>query len=573
MTKRESRYSIRAALLAGTVLSAAAPALAAEVTPDRLVNANHEPQNWLMNHRTYDGQRYSPLARINRDNVKNLKLAYAVPLGGSVGNGWLEATPLAENGFLFITDAMGVLYKIDATAGDAGRIVWAMDPKQERPGTNRGAALWGNLVLSPANYPPRIVATDKDTGKVVWETNLTDGQPEVRLTAAPLPIKDRLIVGASGGDSGVRDWIAGLDLATGKLAWRKYTIPAPGEPGSETWKSTNNSWQTGGGAVWVTGTYDPDTNQTIWGTGNPVPMFDPSYRPGDNLYTNSAISWNPETGNMNWFFQYTPGDMWDYDEVGTHILVDGNVAGQSRKLITHSARNGFLYTMERANGQTVLAKPYLDNVNWTKGIDQKTGKPIDYDPSKDIQTYAGVASLNPSLPPKKVCPTQAGGNNYWPSSYSPQTRLLYIPAMTGCVNIAIDREKHNAQRGWNGGLSTTDERLESNLTAADPLTGEVKKSVHLRYPNYSGTLATGGGLVFLALLDGTVAAFDDTTLDELWKVNVGSGFSAPPMTFEVNGKQYIAIASGSSTAARAKLVNTPELKDMRNATVLYVFAL
>jgi alcohol dehydrogenase (cytochrome c) len=229
--------------------------------------------------------------------------------------------------------------------------------------------------------------------------------------------------------------------------------------------------------------------------------------------------------------------------------------------------------MERANGQTVLAKPYLDNVNWTKGIDQKTGKPIDYDPSKDIQTYAGVASLNPSVPPKKVCPTQAGGNNYWPSSYSPQTRLLYIPAMTGCVNIAIDREKHNAQRGWNGGLSTTDERLESNLTAADPLTGEVKKSVHLRYPNYSGTLATGGRLVFLALLDGTVAAFDDTTLDELWKVNVGSGFTAPPMTFEVNGKQYIAIASGSSTAARAKLVNTPELKDMRNATVLYVFAL
>jgi alcohol dehydrogenase (cytochrome c) len=223
MTKKESRYSICAALLAGTVLSAAAPALAAEVTPDRLVNANREPQNWLMNHRTYDGQRFSPLARINRDNVKNLKLAYAVPLGGSFGNGWLEATPLAENGFLFITDAMGVLYKIDATAGDAGRIVWAMDPKQERPGTNRGAALWGNLVLSPANYPPRIVATDKDSGKVVWETNLTDGQPEVRLTAAPLPIKDRLIVGASGGDSGVRDWIAGPDLATGKLAWRHHS--------------------------------------------------------------------------------------------------------------------------------------------------------------------------------------------------------------------------------------------------------------------------------------------------------------------------------------------------------------
>jgi len=567
-----ARHLIRDALLATTMLASAVPALAAEVTPDRLTNPNREPQNWLMNHRSYDGQRFSPLARINRDNVKNLKLAYAVPLAGTQGNGWLEATALAENGFLYITDSSGVLYKIDATSGSAGRIVWTMDPKQERPATNRGAAMWGNLILSPANYPPRIVATDKETGKVVWETNLGDGQPEVRITAAPLPVKDRLIVGASGGDSGVRDWIAGLNLADGKLAWRKYTIPAPGEPGSETWKSSNNSWQTGGGALWVTGTYDPDSNQTFWGTGNPVPMFDPTYRPGDNLYTNSAISWDPESGKMNWFFQFTPGDSWDYDEVGTHILIDGNVAGQSRKLLTHSARNGFLYTMERANGQTLVAKPYME-VTWTQGIDQKTGKPLDYDPTKDIQTYAGRLNLDPNAPPKKVCPSQAGGNNYWPSSYSPQTRLIYIPAMTGCVNIAIDREKHNAQRGWNGGLSTTDERLESNLTAADPLTGEIKKSVHLRYPNYSGTLATGGGLVFLALLDGTVAAFDATTLDELWHINVGTGFSAPPMTFEVNGKQYVAIASGLSTVAIAKLVNTPELKDMRRATVLYVFGL
>jgi alcohol dehydrogenase (cytochrome c) len=169
---------------------------------------------------------------------------------------------------------------------------------------------------------------------------------------------------------------------------------------------------------------------------------------------------------------------------------------------------------------------------------------------------------------KKVCPSQAGGNNYWPSSYSPNTKLMYIPALTACVNVAIDREKHNKERGWNGGLSQTTERFESNLTAVDPVTGEVKKSVHLRYPNYSGTLATAGGLIFLGLLDGTVAAYDDTTLDELWKVNAGSGFSAPPMTFEVNGKQYLAIAS-----AKNKLVNTPELKEQRNATVLYVFAL
>src|SRR6201997_3229818 len=557
--------SIRITLLAGSMFAAVLPAKAADVTSQRLLNADKEPQNWLMNHRTYDGQRFSPLARINRQTVKGLRLAYAVALGGSAGNEWAEATPLAENGFIYTTDSWGVLTKIDGRSGDTGRIVWRMDPKQEKQGTNRGAAFWNNLVISPANWPARVVATDKESGKVVWQTNMVFDQGETRITAAPLALKDKIIVGASGGDSGVRDWIAALDAATGKVLWRKFTIPAPGEPGSETWKGANNAWQTGGGAVWVTGTYDPDTNQTIWGTGNPVPMFDPFYRPGDNLYTNSAISWDPESGKMNWYFQYTPGDMWDYDEVGTHILIDGEVAGQPRKLITHSARNGYLYTMDRHNGQMVGARPYMDNVNWTKGIDQKTGKPLDYDPTKDIQTYAGVGNFNPNEPLKRVCPSWVGGNNYWPSSYSSKTGLLYIPSLSNCSTVTIDREKHTKERGWNGGLGSTADRWESDLKAADPLTGEIKRSVHLNYPNYSGTLATAGGLIFLALLDGTVAAFDDTTLDELWKINVGSGFSAPPMTFEVNGRQFVAIVSGPSTAAKSRLVNTPELKDQRNA--------
>jgi alcohol dehydrogenase (cytochrome c) len=561
--------SIGTAFLAGTML--AGPALAADVTPQRLVNADKEPQNWLMNHRTYDGQRFSPLDRVNRANVKGLKLVYTVALGGVAANQYVMATPLAEDGFLYVTNSAGVLYKIDGTTGDVGRIVWRMDPGQQRQQRNRGAALWNNLVITAADDPPRIIATNKDNGRVVWETGFAD-TPNVAMTSAPLAVKDKIIIGAAGGDQGVRDWMAGLDAATGKQVWRHFTVPAPGEPGSETWKDKNNAWQTGGGAVWVTGTYDPDTNQTIWGTGNPVPMFDATYRPGDNLFTNSAISYDPDTGKMNWYFQFTPGDMWDFDEVGTHILVDGTVAGQPRKLFTHSARNGFLYTMDRFNGQTLLAKPYTE-VNWTRGIDQKTGKPLDYDPTKDIQTYAGIGNLNPGEPLKKVCPSQAGGNNYWPSSYSPKTKLLYIPSLSNCVTVTIDREKHTKERGWNGGLSQTPDRWESNLHAADPLTGEVKKTIHLRYPNYSGTLATGGGLVFNALLDGTVAAYDDTSLDELWKVNVGSGFSAPPMTFAVNGKQYVAIVSGPSPVSRARLLNTPELKEQRNALVLYVFGL
>src|ERR1700675_4670709 len=260
MTQRY--HSLRKAFLAGSMLAAAWPALAANVTPDRLVNADREPQNWLMNHRTYDGQRFSPLARINKSNVKGLRLAYAVPLGGSAGMEVIHATPLVEDGFLYIVDGWGVLYKIDVTSGDAGRIVWRMEPKQEQQATNRGAALWGNLVITAANYPARIIATDKISGKVVWETNMVFGDAELRLTSAPLAVKDKIIVGAAGGDRGVRDWIAGLDGATGKVLWRKFTIPAPGEPGSETWKGNTNAWQTGGGAVWVTGTYDPDTNQT-----------------------------------------------------------------------------------------------------------------------------------------------------------------------------------------------------------------------------------------------------------------------------------------------------------------------
>src|SRR6516165_4019977 len=266
MIERNTLAMMTAVLLTGTVLGSA---IAADVTADRLANADKEPQNWLMNHRTYDAQRYSPLDKINKGNVKDLKLAYAVGIGGTSANENVEATPLAEDGFLYIVDQWGVLYKIDARSGRAGRIVWRMDPGQEKvPLANRGAALWGNLVITVANCPPRMIATDKDTGKVAWETSLDDGQTDLQLTAAPLPVKDKIIIGAAGGDRGVRDFIVALDAATGKVAWRKYVIPAPGEPGSETWKDKNNAWQTGGGAMWVTGSYDPAGNQLIWGTGN-----------------------------------------------------------------------------------------------------------------------------------------------------------------------------------------------------------------------------------------------------------------------------------------------------------------
>jgi alcohol dehydrogenase (cytochrome c) len=565
--------SIRRLLLAGIAAITAFPACAADVTPDRLVNADKEPHNWLMNHRTYDAQRYSPLEKINKANVKNLKLAYALAIGGTSANENLQATPLAEDGFLYIVDQWGVVYKVDVRSGDTPRIVWRMDPGQEKlPLSNRGAALWGNLVLSTANYPARVIATNKDSGKVVWETNLHD-QPDVQLTAAVLPVKDKIIVGAAGGDRGVRDWIAALDAATGKLVWQKYVVPAPGEPGSETWKDKNNAWQIGGGAMWITGSYDSASNQVIWGTGNPVPMFDPTYRPGDNLYTDSMISWNPDSGSMNWYFQYIPGDMWDYDEAHTHILIDGMVNGQPRKLITHSARNGFLYTFERSNGQTVLAKPYVDKINWTKGIDQKTGKPLEYDPGKDIQVYSGMQNQTMADPTKKLCPSMGGGNNYWPAAYSQKTKLLYIPSISSCNEVTLDPTLSNKAGDWKGAKFRDIERTETDFIVADPLTGVVKTKLHIPYPNYSGALATGGGLVFTGYTDGTFVAYDDTTLEQLWKINVGTGFNAPPMTFEVNGKQYVAILSGLSPISKRRLGFAPELREQRNQTMLFVFGL
>jgi len=573
MSRSTTHSGLKRALLA-TVLLAAWPALAAEVTPERLANADKEPQNWLMNHRTYDAQRFSPLARINKDNVKNLKLAYAVAIGGTAIGENLQATPLVEDGFMYIVDLWGIVYKIDVRSGDAGRIVWRMDPKQEKfPLSNRGAALWGNLVISVASYPARVIATNKETGKVEWETNIDDKQVDLQITAAPLAVRDKILVGAAGGDRGVRDFIAGLDAKTGKLAWRKYVVPAPGEPGSETWKDNHNAWQTGGGAMWVTGSYDVATNQVIWGTGNPVPMFDPTYRPGDNLYTDSMISWDPDSGKMNWYFQYLPGDMWDYDEEGTHILIDGEINGQKHTLVTHSARNGFLYTFERGSGQPVLAKPYMDKINWTKGIDQKTGKPVDYDPSKDVQVYSGVQNQTMADRTKKLCPAMSGGNNFWPSSYSPKTKLMYIPAITSCNEVTLDPSLSNKAGGWKGATFRHVERNESDLIAADPLTGEVKKRIHIPYPDNSGALATAGGLVFTAYSDGTFAAYDDTTLEQVWKINVGTGFMAPPMSFEVGGKQYIAILSGLSRISLGALSFTPELKEQRNQTMLWVFAL
>jgi alcohol dehydrogenase (cytochrome c) len=244
-----------------------------------------------MHHHDFNAQRYSPLDLINKSNVKNLKLEFAVALGGKSAADSLEATPLVEDGFMYMVDSWGVVYKIDVRSGTAGTIMWKMDPELANQDRNRGAALWGNLVISVTGYAGRVIATDKETGKVVWDKNLLD-QTDLELTAAPLALRDAIVVGGSGGDRGLRNWVAALDPKTGDVKWKTYSIPAPGEPGSETWRDNHNSWQTGGGAFFGTGAFDPTTNLTYWGSGNPVPAYDSSYRPAT---TSTPTARSPST--------------------------------------------------------------------------------------------------------------------------------------------------------------------------------------------------------------------------------------------------------------------------------------
>jgi alcohol dehydrogenase (cytochrome c) len=555
--------------LAGALLVGVAPLRAADVTYERLVNP--EPHNWLMNHRDFAAQRYSPLDAINKSNIKNLKLKFAIAIGGTSPNEALEVTPLVEDGFMYVVDGWGAVYKIDVRSGSHGRTLWKMDPGMEKYGRLRGVALWGNLVISTTGKDGRVIATDKETGKIVWDKNLRD-QPEVELSSAPLALKDDIIVGASGGDQGVRDWIVSLDPKTGNVKWKTFAVPAPGEPGSETWKDKNNAWQTGGGAFYVTGSYDPQTNLTYWGSGNPVPGYDAAYRPGDNLYTNSLLAIDAATGKFKWHFQYTPNDNKDYDETGTHILIDTKVNGEDRKIVSHAGRNGYNYVFDRLSGQFIKAAQHVTKVTWTKGIDPKTGRPVDYDPNRDVQIYAEPANVNDDKVTRRVCPDNAGGTNYWPASYSQKTKMVYIPELEGCADITPDHTAH-VKGKFAGGSYVNPTRITSGIVMLDPATSEVKKRIDHDYPNFAGVLSTAGGIVVTALLDGTIVALDDQTLDELWKVNVGSGFNAPPMTYAVDGKQYIAIASGLWRNAKNKLSKAPEMRGATHATMIWVFGL
>jgi len=572
-------------LSAAIAVSLASAGNAADVTGERMLAAGTDAEmgNWLSVHKTYDSNRYSSLKQINADNVSGLRLITAATLGGTepagFGVGSMEATPLADDGFLYISDPWGTPYKFDMSDGKKLKPVWICDTGIDKDPSagillaNRGLALAGNNVVTVLN-DGRVVACDNDTGDVVWDKQVATDVGE-GFTNSPQFIGDKIIVGQSYGDWATRGWIAALDPDSGDELWRFYTIPEPGQPGSETWlcDETGNPdcWKTGGGAAWVQGSFDPESNTLYWGTGNPVPMYDPEYRPGDNLFTNSTVALDADTGELKWHFQYTPGDYMDYDEVGIQLLMDTEIDGEMRKVLAHFGRNGIFYTLDRNSGAYINSATYVSNLNWTEGIDPKTGMPLEYDPSKSLQSYA-IGAITRAGDTATTCPNIQGGTNFFPTAYNPELGIAYAVGIEGCSDLSVrsvDPADVMAGEIFIGGAGVASGVQTGSINAIDVATSSEVAEVNTPFPLYSGVLATPD-LMFTTHLDGTVAAYDAATLEEKWSINVGTAFQAPPITFTADGKQYIAVAGGGIGIAG---FGHADLMNIQPANMLWVFGL
>ena len=553
------------------------------VNKARLVNAQNEPQNWLLMNGDYGSQRFSKLTAINRSNVGQLRMVWALALGGMQDTGKdgpeAETNPLVDNGFMYTSDGWGTVYKIDARQPNRGEFVWVADPGVDHEGNisrTRGIALWEDLVL--ANLPDgRVIAIDRDNGEIIWDVEVA-GRNEFgnreRFLTAPLAADGVVIVQNGAGDSGTRGWVAGLDVRSGEELWRWYTVPEPGQPGSETWKDTHNAWKTGGAGVWQTGSYDPETNLYIFGTGNPYPIYDPEYRPGDNLFTNSVVAVNVATGERAWHFQYTPNDSWDYDEVGVHMLYDLDIDGETRKVASHYARNGFFYSVDRVTGAFIRAGQYVNELTWTAGINQDTGRPVDYDPNLDVQIYNPEArALRADRDRmKRACPTWHGGVAHQPLAYNPLKQIAYGVGTEGCFSqngaaVAALSPEGGVDRESSERREYSSDLYYGAVTAMDAVTHEVKAKAVTEIEVRSGITATAGGLVFSALQDGWVIAYDDETLQELWRFNVGTPLKGAPITYAVGPKQYVAVQTSGRHLHPVKYDN------LESSSYLFVFGL
>ncbi|MBI3735506.1 PQQ-dependent dehydrogenase, methanol/ethanol family [Candidatus Sumerlaeota bacterium] len=507
-------------------LRAEEPKFADGVTAEALAGAQDHPEIWVNYSRNYQGWRYAPMDQINRQTVKRLVPKWTLQTG-IIGGGF-ETTAVAFNNKLYVTTPNSHLLCVDARDG---KILWRYDhilPSGVNiccGPVNRGVAILGKRVYY-CTLDARLMCFDADTGIQLWDRAVMDYRDSYSLTLAPLIVKDKVIVGIAGAEYGIRGFIDAYNAATGERVWRFYTVPAKGEPGSETWKG--DSWMNGGGPAWLTGTYDPALNLLYWGIGNPAPDFNGAAREGANLYTNSVVALNPDDGKLAWYFQMSPHDQFDWDGVSEPVLVDETINGAAVKAIVQANRNGYLYALDRTNGKFLYAKPY-SNVNWAT-IDAE-GKPV----------------INPEIlkgPQVHVCPGIFGGKNWPPTAYSPKTHLIYIPEMERCSTYSTMEVTFRKGLPYYGGYLLFDATAGGHVKALDTRTGEQKWSFDTGQPNWAGLLATGGGLVFGGAPDGYLRAFNDETGEVLWQYQTGNGVFAPPTSFTIDGKQVIGLASG-----------------------------
>ena len=526
-------------------------ALRAQVTPDRLLHASDEPQNWLIYSGSYASQRFSRLKQIDPSNVKNLELKWVFQAQSLQK---FETTPLVVDGIMYITQSPNDVLAVDPRTGRAfWQYHYAPSPAA-RPCcgiVNRGLAILGDTLFMDT-VDAHLVAIDAKDGHAIWNVKVAEAAAGYAMTMAPLVVKDKVIVGVAGGEFGVRGFISAFEAGTGKQAWHTDTIPDPDQPGHDSWRG--GDWEHGGGAVWMTGSYDPELNLTYWGTGNPGPDFNADQRPGDNLYSDSVLALDPDTGKMKWYFQFTPHDPYDYDSVQVPVLVNGNWNGSPRKMMLWGNRNGFFYVLDRSTGKFLNGKPFA-KVTWASGLDAN-GRPIATPQLAGVPTFPGIQ----------------GATNWYSPSYSPSTGLFYLSTwedygtiftgvqadykegtrFTGGANTSPVPGAENPTGQRNGPINTyTEAMAHGGVVAIDPATGEKKWHFDEHDVNTSGILTTATDLLFVGGREGYFQALDARTGALLWKENLGGEIIAGPISFQVDGKQYITITSGNGLFAFA----------------------
>jgi len=488
--------------------------------------------NWISYNGDYSGRRYSNLTEINPGNVAGLRPEWVFHARDTKR---LEVTPLVVNGMMFVT-ASNDAFALDARTG---RVVWhhgwpisegLIDDASGH--INRGVGLWHNRVYMETDNA-HLLCLDARSGNLIWDVAYANWNKNYGATSAPLVVKDKVLVGTSGGDDGVRGFVAAYDAATGKLAWRFWTIPAPGEFGSESWPG--KIYLHGGGTTWMPGTYDPQLNTIYWGTSNPAPDFEGGVRPGDDLYTDCVLALDPDTGKLKWYFQFTPHDLFDFDAVETPILIDAVYQGEARKLLVQANRNGYIYVLDRTSGKFLSATRFVEKLNWAKGIDEH-GRPV-------------RTGVEPTADGTRICPGFAGATNWNAPSYSESTHSVYFVALEECENFFFKPQPFQEGQGYysTGAKRIPSEGSQKVLVAFSLDTG----SIAWKYPqtggarSSAGTMATAAGLVFFGDDSGSFEAVDAQSGKPLWHFNTGQDISASPMSYAVAGKQYAAIAAGS----------------------------